>query len=207
MFISKSLQDRVRVSISIAWKLLQSKIQGGLIDINKEASLQLHFANILQNVLSLITYSEDEFVSISLEKTLNNGTKNCEADVFISCNKNTTKYTFAIEMKCYRQVAGSGKKRGGQEVFHREVYTDLYNLENYISNKQCDEGIFLAMTDYDNIVKPKAKRGTFWKDVDISNNIKITSGKTFTYSGSSFSLKKSYIFKWKKVGDFYYLKL
>lgn len=204
-----SLNIRLRHAISLAWTILQNKVANGLIRINKEASLQLQFANILQNVIPLITYSKEESVSLLLEDTLNDGSSNCEADVVVRCSKGKHKHTIAIEMKCYRRLASSGNPRGAQDIFHKDVFDDLSTLEKYVKNRQCDETVFLAMTDFENIVHSKKRVGKLWK-YDISDGSTINPGNYNTPVGGSpvsITIAGSYTFNWVKNGDFYFLEL
>ena len=43
-------KSRLRGSISVAWAIFMQKVGHGLLPINKEASMQLHYAYILQQV-------------------------------------------------------------------------------------------------------------------------------------------------------------
>src|SRR4029077_11954910 len=58
---------RMRAAISLAWSLLARKVGGGLVKIHKEASLQLQFGYVLQQVLPLITFHAAEKLELQLE--------------------------------------------------------------------------------------------------------------------------------------------
>ena len=64
---SESLPPRMRGAVSLAWSLFSRKVGNGLVEINKEASMQLQFACILQQLLPLITFQPDEQVRLELE--------------------------------------------------------------------------------------------------------------------------------------------
>jgi hypothetical protein len=64
---SKLLPTRMRGAVSLAWSLFARKVGGGLLDINKEASMQLHFGYILQQILPLITFQPEERLHLELE--------------------------------------------------------------------------------------------------------------------------------------------
>jgi hypothetical protein len=64
---SEDLAVRMRAAISLAWSLLAKKVGGGLIAINKEASLQLQFGYVLQQLLPLITFHTSEKFEVELE--------------------------------------------------------------------------------------------------------------------------------------------
>lgn len=65
--IEESFETRLRHAISIAWKVFARKVGGGLIPINKEASMQLQYAYLLKQLLPLILHNSDESADIELE--------------------------------------------------------------------------------------------------------------------------------------------
>jgi len=97
---SEDLAVRMRAAISLAWSLLAKKIGGGLITINKEASLQLQFGYLLQHVVPLITFHESEKLEIDLEtgKKVDGGV--CEIDVLFTGTSKSRTHVIAIELKC-----------------------------------------------------------------------------------------------------------
>ena len=140
---------------------------------------------------------------------MNDGFGNCEADVVVRCSKGKHKHTIAIEMKCYRRLASSGTPRGAQDIFHKDVFDDLSTLEKYVKNRQCDETVFLAMTDFENIVYPKKRIGKLWK-YDISDDSTLTPGNYNTPVGGhpiNIDIAGSDTFNWVKNGNFYFLEL
>jgi hypothetical protein len=50
VFDGENINNRFNKVIKMAWKIFQCKVGNGLIDIYKEASMQLQFAYILQNL-------------------------------------------------------------------------------------------------------------------------------------------------------------
>lgn len=208
----KDFNKRVRQAITISWDILQQKIASGFIEINKEASLQLHFANILQSFMPMILFDEKEKVSLMLEKTLRlEDGKPFECDVYIVANNGSSDYRFAIEMKCYRTLASSGKPRGAIDVFMKDVYEDIEILENYKKSKQCEETVFLVMTDFKNIVFPEIEKNAKYWDYDISDGFKLIGPKTFTtpIGGKEIYIKieGTYNFSWKEKNQFYFLEI
>lgn len=111
VFRSNSFNNRLRESISVAWSIFTRKVGYGLIEINKEASMQLQYAYILQQILPLITYHNNEEAKIELETgvSLNDSTK--EIDLLLSGTSSKGETKIAVEMKCYRTIASSGGKR------------------------------------------------------------------------------------------------
>src|SRR4051812_15326659 len=99
---SDLLPPRMRGAVSLAWSLFSRKVGGGLVEINKEASMQLHFAYILQHLLPLITFHPDEELRVELETAARVGSSCCEIDVLLSGKSKAASHRIAIEMKCYR---------------------------------------------------------------------------------------------------------
>jgi hypothetical protein len=183
LFEEEDFIKRLKFSISEAWKIFLFKVGNGMIKISKEASMQLHYAYILQNLIPLIIYDNDEKIEIELEKTvkLNNGFT-YEIDIFVIGIKNNIKHNIAIEMKCYKEYAASGGKRGATDIFMKDVYVDIEKLERYILNNICQDKTFMAITDLDRLVYPKNKNAKCW-DYDISNGYHLISKKIITPIG------------------------
>jgi hypothetical protein len=210
LFYEQDFEKRLRKSISEAWKIFQYKVGNDLIKINKEASMQLQYAYILQNLLPLIIYEKTEHVEIELEKTvkLNNGNTH-ETDAFLIGRKNNIVHNIAIEMKCYKEIASSGELRGATDIFMKDVYADLELLEKYYTDGICQDKVFFAMADLERLVNPKKKDGKCW-DYDISNNYKLTPREITTPIGGkkqSIVIKENYRFDWTKNGNYYFLEL
>src|SRR5262249_43695425 len=106
------LPIRMRGAVSLAWSLFARKVGGEVIRINKEASLQLQFGYILQQVLPLITFHKDEKVELELETGAKVDSSTCEIDVLLTGHCEKQKHRIAVELKCYRTLASSGGKRG-----------------------------------------------------------------------------------------------
>lgn len=200
---------RLKLSISEAWKIFRFKVGNEIININKEASMQLHYSYILQSIIPLIIYDKDENIEIQMEKTVQLKHRTNEIDVFVIGVKGNRTYNIAIEMKCYREYASSGGKRGATDIFMKDVYVDLEILENYLFNNICHEKVFLAMNDLERLVNPKDKKAKCW-DYDISNNYHLTPKTITTPIGGDEQLIKisnEYNFNWEKCGKYYFLKL
>ena len=64
---SETYSERMRAAISLSWAMFSRKVGTGLLPINKEASMQLQYAYVLQQLIPLITFHEDESFEIELE--------------------------------------------------------------------------------------------------------------------------------------------
>ena len=147
-------KDRLKKIIDLAFESLYEKINGGLIIVENEASLQLHLSSIIKTLGELFIYKKDELFLIELEKpvTLSNGffdksqSSKARIDIFISIENiiEAKKYSCAIELKFF-------KKANHREPNNRyDVFKDIQNLENY--GEFSDFGILLVATDHNHYI-------------------------------------------------------
>jgi hypothetical protein len=206
---SEDLGARMRAAISLAWSLLAKKVGGGLIVINKEASLQLHFGYVLQQLLPLITFHESETFELELETGAEFGDSRCEIDVlFTGSSAKSHTHCIAVELKCYRTLASSGGKRGATDIFMKDVYEDLAVLEAYQVGGYADEGVALVMNDMERLVHPTDKTAKCWH-YDISQGAAFGPVVLNTPIGGkdvSITLKRHYQLEWRQYGDFWFLE-
>ena len=87
-----AINEKLDFLIKLAWELLQKKIQYGLIEINKEASLQLQYASILQSLITTSQYYDGEIVKIFLEKTVYVKNMPQEVDIIVEAKKDNKSY-------------------------------------------------------------------------------------------------------------------
>ena len=205
-----ALINRVKSIIDLCWDSFSAKVGCGLIVINKEASMQLQFAYLLKNSLDLAVYHDDESVELELETGIPINGRMRECDIVVHLVKGEDEVFLPIEMKCYKEYAASGGKRGASDIFMKDVYEDLVLLENYALTEKYLNGICLVMTDLKRLVYPQRKEGKKW-DYDISNGHFFTNGIHLNTpiggKNVDISLKGSYVFNWTSNGGFYFLKL
>ena len=84
MFKDSSFKVRLRESISAAWEVFKNKVGNDVLSINKEASMQLQYAYILQQILPLIRYSSNETVLLELETGVSIDGSTREIDLLLS---------------------------------------------------------------------------------------------------------------------------
>jgi len=205
----EELSARARSAITLAWAIYMRKVGSGLLPINKEASMQLHYAYILKQLLPLIVLSKDESVEIELETgvALGNGTK--EIDLLLRTGSSKGQHNIAVEMKCYKTYASSGGPRGATDIFMKDVYEDLRLLESYVANGSTNQGVLLVMNDLDRLVNPKKKDAKCW-DYDISQGTQIRGVHLTTPIGGkdiAILLKRSYSLQWEKHGKYWFMEL
>lgn len=205
-----NLVKRVNAIIEVCWESFSAKIGCGLIDINKEASMQLNFAYLLKNTIDLVIHHEDEKIIIELETTIPINGRIKECDIVIKIEKADTICYLPIEIKCYKEFASSGGKRGALDIFFKDVHADIELLESYSKKENFLTGIMLVMTDFRKAIFPEKKNGKFW-DYDISHGSEIigTAIKNTAIGGYAVNIKidGNYSFNWKEYNNFYFLKL
>lgn len=211
------IQKRMDQVIKMAWFLFQKKDSGGLISVNKEASMQLQYSIILSQLINLIRFEVDEEFIIDLETGMNFGNEANELDLLFCSKKGDVEFNIAIEMKCYRKIASSGGNRGATDIFMKDVYEDIALVERYqkenITTKgkpiKIHKGYVLVMNDLQRLVEPEKKDGKCWA-YDISDGFHLESCSLETpIGGKSVEIKiqGSYKFQWEKQSGVYYLLL
>lgn len=206
----EALTKRINDIIEICWESFSAKIGCGLIKINKEASMQLNFAYLLKNTIDLAIHHEDEKITIELETTIPVNGKTKECDIVIKIEKADSILYLPIEMKCYKEYASSGGKRGALDVFFKDVHADIELLESYSKKENFLKGIMLVMTDFKRAIYPIKKSGKFWiYDISHGSEIKGTIIKNTAIGGFEVNIKidGDYSFNWKEYNGFYFLKL
>lgn len=206
---SDKFSIRLRHAISLAWTIFMRKVGSGLLPINKEASMQLQYSYILQQLLPLIILKNDERAEMELETGIDVGGGIKEVDLLLKGQSEAGSHIIAVEMKCYKTYAASGKPRGATDIFMKDVYEDLRLLELYIDARKADRGVSLVMNDLERLVNPKRKNAKCWA-YDISNNTNIKNIHLTTPIGGneiSISLKKTYSFSWEKHGQYWFMEL
>ncbi|MDA1054218.1 MAG: hypothetical protein O3C40_27545 [Planctomycetota bacterium] len=205
---AEDFAERMRAAISLSWGMFSHKVGTGLLRINKEASMQLQYAYVLQQLIPLITFHEKESFEIELEtgRKINNRTR--EIDLLFSGHFDGRKHQIAVEMKCYRTLASSGGKRGATDIFMKDVYFDLFLLEQYVASGVASSGVSLVMNDLERLVNPKKKGAKCWR-YDISQGAQFGAERFDTPIGGEsvkFTLANRYVFNWLKHGKFWFLE-
>jgi len=205
MTIPENINDRVNWAIGFAWNITICKIANGEIKINKEASLQMHYSSILKTVLDIIKFASADRIDIELETEVIIERKRYLIDILLTYKNGIVSTKHSIELKCYKTFASSGRRRGGSDIFMREVYRDIYNSELYSQHKFTDYTTCLILTDYSNFIAPRSKETKNW-NYDISQGHSFSGGHFTTSVGGKevdFKLRGTYEFDWQKNGDYW----
>lgn len=209
--LNGQFEVRIRAVITFAWGVFCRKVGAGLININKEASMQLHFANILSHALPLVLTEKGEAGHVELETGVQVEGRSREIDLLLIGTKADRQHRIAIEVKCYRTKAASGGNRGATDIFMKDVYDDLHILERYCDERRADRGVALVMNDRLGFISPKNKESKCW-DYDISHGAVAGPGVFTTQVGSTKNpiyiiLKRKYQFSWSQFGNFWFAEL
>ncbi len=206
---SDNLSERMLAAVKLSWIAFSRKVGNGLIPINKEASMQLQYAYILQQILPIITFHPNEKLTIELESGASVMGRNRSIDLLFKGSFQDQHHSIAIEMKCYRTLAASGGARGATDIFMKDVYEDLFLLEQYQVAGIAQQGIALVMNDLQRLVLPKNKSAKCW-DYDISDGASFGPVRLTTPIGGkpvNISLDKLYTLNWVKYGSFWFMEV
>lgn len=207
--IGTDISKRTINAVKDAWEVFSRKVGGGIIQINKEASMQLHFAYVLQQVTPLVIFQDDEKINLELETAVSDGERLRETDIMMIVDKGGEIFKIALELKCYKKIASSGGNRGATDIFMKDIYQDLHLLESYCKHGGVDYGIALIMTDHSYFVSSDRKDGKCW-DYDTTHGTLIGSKTYNTPIGGkpiNIKLDNQYHFDWKNNGDYYFALL
>lgn len=108
-----SEKDRLSFALDLAWKILLARTESRRMRINKESSMQLHYASILHVLGETFCTRPDERFSIELESGV------AGKSIDLTCVLGTARA--AVEMKCFRKSS------------KRAVDTDMYDVLKDIS--------------------------------------------------------------------------
>ncbi len=200
-------EKRLREIINLSFDSLYQKINGGLIKVENEASLQLQLSSILKSVGELFIFRREEIFSIELEKpiTLSHGkfskskTPKAKIDIFISIENidSHEKIKCAIELEFFRKV-------NHREPNNRyDVFKDISNLERY--GDCANFGVLLVATDHMHYISQK-KYSSDTADFDFRHGVNYVSGTELKYKtpvpyGEPIVLNENYEFSWREIGS------
>ena len=130
--IVEDVNKRHEHVIKEAWQILFSRIVSGRQPINKEASMQLQLARILQDLGNTYCINEDEVFTIELETGID------KKNIDITSQLGTSKA--AIELKCFRKQSNRAR-----DIDMYDVLKDIERLDNY---KDFNIKQFICLADY-----------------------------------------------------------
>jgi hypothetical protein len=129
--ISDSPVERLELVIEFSWKLLFAKIMNSKVNINKEASLQLQLAKVMQEIGTSFCILPNEVFEIELE------TGRGKANIDVTCKLG--KASAAVELKCF--------KKSSNRATDLDMYDALKDIERLDSFVEYDLRFFICLTD------------------------------------------------------------
>ena len=165
-----SLENRMRWLLSTGWEICLRRIVSERISINKEASLQLHYAYVLAQMGEIACIEQGESFKIELE------TAHAGKNIDIWCALGNCEA--AIEMKCFRKAS------------NRAIDTDMYDVLKDISRLESYSHVkfrrFICLTD-NRYYANAAHKGH-------AGSVSIADGKKYQ---KNVSITPSWMGKWK----------
>ena len=206
-------KERLRAIIDQAYILLCNKIAGKEIVVNNEASMQLQLGSLIKSLGVLYEFSSIDRFHIELEtpESISETAKSkkgarCDIKVaFFEGRQKTPKAQAFIELK-YFKIPSADSSTEATTDNRFGVLMDIENLERYQEELRvndspkplCYEIVFAENSTY-----YLAKRAT---NYDIGEN--VMSEQSYSYSGKTVHLNKSYVFHWDKYSETqYWLKI
>ncbi len=191
-------KERLANLIDEAWLILFNRIVSGKQKINKEASLQLQLARILQDLGNAYCIFPNETFHLELE-TNHNG-KNID----ITCHLGNI--NAAIELKCFIKSSNRAKDL--------DMYDALIDIERLESFEDFEIKKFYCITD--NKYYSEYEQKGMASSVSLKNGTKYTAnieiiplwtGKWKVKRDKSIILKNDFVCNWISSGGWYYLKI
>lgn len=192
-------EEDLKNIIELSYQILTRKIAGRSIIVNNEASLQLHFSQILLTVGRLYEFQSGDLFHLELEgniplgkPTAKNKNGNARVDILIALGKDQFFVTSAIELKYF-------KKKNHREPLNRyDAYADLQNLEICKEDK-IDYGYMIIATDHEHYISQE-NYSPETDSFDFRNGKKYLKNTVLKYRDNSklapISLKRDIEFNW-----------
>lgn len=191
-------KERLQYIIDEAWLILFNRIVSGKQLINKEASLQLQLARILQDLGNAYCILPNETFQLELETNYE------KMNIDITCKMGNV--TAAIELKCFRKSSNRAKDT--------DMYDVLKDIERLESFENFDIKTFICLTDnkYYSEYTPKGMASS----VSLKHNTKylanipivpLWTGKWNVNRDKPITFQKDVVCDWLNSSGWYYLKI
>lgn len=190
--------------IDYAYKLFCNQVEGGIIKIDNEASMQLHLSNILLQLGRLNVFTKHEYFNIELEKYISLDTPTSKSqdkarvDIWVEFVDGEERACAAIELKYLKKMPGAAVTDS-----RYSVYQDLENLEHYaaIHNSQNRKNPLyiceIVCSNNSNFMEDKGLK------YSIADNTVITPDS----ANAAVRLSNRYTVAWDKFSKFNFVKL
>ncbi|BBI34941.1 hypothetical protein [Cohnella abietis] len=124
-------KERLNYLLDLAWSIFINRLALGRINVNKESSMQLHYASFIHNLGELMCLDKSDVFKIELEHSYEN------KNVDIVCYYNDFKA--AIELKCFR--------KSSNRATDNDMYDVLKDIEKLMNFNNFAVKRFVCLTD------------------------------------------------------------
>lgn len=124
-------RDRLNHVLDLAWNIFIKRLALGRIKVNKESSMQLHYASLINSLGELMCIDKDDVFTIELEHSYHG------KNVDIVCYYNNFKA--AVELKCF--------KKSSNRATDTDMYDVLKDIERLLDFEDFAVKRFLCLTD------------------------------------------------------------
>lgn len=177
IMINNDLNDRVKSIIKQALSIYINRLRTDYYEIGLEATFQLHFSKILQDLFDVNTLSPNERFEVLLEKNIPvNGNKDY-IDVVIRYIENKNVSLYLIELK-FKKISDSAPDLG-----NIESYKDMYTLDSHKNTPNVKGCYYIFMTDY-RVYINKSGKGTRTQ-LPMHDLAKIKHGQIYNVTNAS----------------------
>lgn len=192
-------KERLNYVLDLAWSIFIKRLALGRIKVNKESSMQLHYASLINSLGELMCLDKDDVFTVELEHSYQS------KNVDIVCYYNDFKA--AVELKCF--------KKSSNRATDTDMYDVLKDIERLFNFEDFEVKRFLCLTDNPYYMNGQhtghaefvsISHGTLY----INENPIIPSwaGKWKDKSrDKTLHFKKDVGFEWFQEKDWYYLNL
>ncbi|MDY4787823.1 MAG: hypothetical protein SO253_00730 [Bacilli bacterium] len=169
--------SKVESIIYEAMNIYVSRLMTGYFELGLEATFQLHFSRILEDLLLVNTVQENERYQVLLEKNLPLDDNKNYVDIVIKHKIDNQEYLYLIELK-YKKITDSATDLG-----NIMSYIDMFNLECHKKTNTVKGCYFIFLTDLQTYVN-EPKKGTR-TEVPMHDNYTIKKDKTYNVQNES----------------------
>lgn len=135
VMISASPIARLGYVLDLAWAVFFERIVMERVEVNKEASMQLHYASTINDLGQLMCVEPDEVFELQLERDHQG------RSIDITCRFRTPERTIqaAVELKCFRKQSN--------RALDLDMYDVLKDIERILSYTGYQVRRFICLTD------------------------------------------------------------
>lgn len=163
--------------INEAMKIYVARLISGYFELGLEATFQLHFSRILEDLLLVKTTREDERYQVLLEKNMPINDNKDYVDVVIKHSIGKIEELYLLELK-FKKISDSAPDLGNVVS-----YIDMYNLDCHKNTPNVKGCYFIFLTDLQTYVNAP-NRGTR-TEIPMHDLCKIEKNKNYNVTGTA----------------------